>query len=265
MKGTKKNAIRELKSNDTERQNQWTEDTSLLQQRHFKWFTRLHSVIDVIAKSPKCKQTFSLFLFALVVTRSLSLFLSTTHEQINFFSIIKTKISSSRSSSNGQIHTQKTPTQSPEAHVFVFDDCEVPARSLFSFRFGIVSVVYSPNDKPKWKQQNGDLDGNQFTFEHLFLFALASHFRLNGKIEKQKKRRKKSKYRMTKIKERTNSKKMRDKACVRESTQKQWNSTETEKHESTSGFSCAHQTLLVFGQQSKKKRFQAMCIAICFE
>lgn len=78
MKGTKKNAIRELKSNDTERQNQWTEDTSLLQQRHFKWFTRLHSVIDVIAKSPKCKQTFSLFLFALVVTRSLSLSLDYT-------------------------------------------------------------------------------------------------------------------------------------------------------------------------------------------
>lgn len=38
---------------------------------------------------------------------------------------------------------------------------------------------YSHNEKLKWKQENGDLDGNQFTFEHLFLFVFVSHFRMN--------------------------------------------------------------------------------------
>lgn len=34
----------------------------------------------------------------------------------------------------------------------------------------------------------------------------------------------------------------------------QWNATENEKHESTSGFSGAHQTLLVFGQHNKNSK-----------
>lgn len=35
-----------------------------------------------------------------------------------------------------------------------------------------------PIEKPKWKQENRDLDGNQFTLEHLFQFVLVSYFNM---------------------------------------------------------------------------------------
>lgn len=99
----------------------------LLQQRHFKWFTRLHSVIDVIAKSPKCKQTFSLFLFALVV----ALYYIRADKFLFDHKKRKSEAAAAATATTQQgQNTQKAQTQRPEAHVFV--DWKVPA---FSFHF----------------------------------------------------------------------------------------------------------------------------------
>lgn len=174
MSSTRKKGAKSMDKTRT-----WNED--ILNDSHVLFSYRCHSKKSPVAHN---KQThFSLFFFSLVVTfRRYTIFSRTTPKQ-------------TRKNEERKNNDQKTNTKPGSTGIFRSVRTSTSVRGkktraelssekcqcteLYLFHLALFPVVYSLNEKLKWKQENGDLDGNQFTFEHLFLFVLASHFRMN--------------------------------------------------------------------------------------
>lgn len=169
--------------------NQWTK-----QEPETKTFWMIHtsySAIDVIAKSPQSHTTNK------HISRYFSSHLLLHFEDIQFFPAPHQNRLEKNEERKKQRPKDKHETRKywnlpfgPHKHKcssararaekrqeLSFEKCQ--CTELYLFHLALFPVVYSLNEKLKWKQENGDLDGNQFTFEHLFLFVLASHFRMN--------------------------------------------------------------------------------------